>query len=382
MTKKIGMMTFHDSHNNGSMLQALALQHVLSTRYGLNPELIDFSNVGQRNMYAPIPKPKNWKQAIKAMIWATNKSQLKKQFDSFDTFKKKYFRLSPCSYSDSNQLKALESDYDAFLTGSDQVWNIKCTDADDAYYLSFVTNKPRYAYAVSFGANNPFALEGDSQKYESLFDKFNAVSVREGNAQKWIEEATGTKVPVCLDPAMLLDASEWEQLVDTFDKPIVDGKYIFYYCFEIKEEVQKFLKAVAKSLGMPVYFLDAKEWTLKSCWRNGIKLVGEYGPDVYMNMVKHSTLFITSSFHGTAFATIYRKNFWYIRSKHSETSLDDRASYFLTQLGLMDRYQSISELLSRDLMIAPDYSNVDQKLQILRNTSFDYLDAMKNDLDA
>lgn len=93
MTKKIGMMTFHDSHNNGSMLQALALQHVLSTRYGLNPELIDFSNVGQRNMYAPIPKPKNWKQAIKAMIWATNKSQLKKQFDSFDTFKKKYLRL-------------------------------------------------------------------------------------------------------------------------------------------------------------------------------------------------------------------------------------------------------------------------------------------------
>ena len=69
---KIGMMTFHASHNNGSMLQALALQHVLEDRFHQQTELIDFSNRGQRNMYAPIPKPKNWKQAIKSFIWATN----------------------------------------------------------------------------------------------------------------------------------------------------------------------------------------------------------------------------------------------------------------------------------------------------------------------
>ena len=85
------------------------------------------------------------------------------------------------------------------------------------------------------------------------------------------------------------------------------------------------------------------------CWRHGIKLVKHYGPDVYMNLVKYADLFITSSFHGTAFATIYKKTFWYIRSKDSESSKDDRAITFLSQLGLMSRYKTVDELKQLDL---------------------------------
>lgn len=48
---KIGMMTFHASHNCGSMLQAFALQHTLIEKFGYDAEIIDFSNNAQRNMY-------------------------------------------------------------------------------------------------------------------------------------------------------------------------------------------------------------------------------------------------------------------------------------------------------------------------------------------
>lgn len=378
---KIGMMTFHASHNNGSMLQALALQHVLEDRFHQQTELIDFSNRGQCNMYAPIPKPKNWKQAIKSFIWATNMKEMKRQYKAYEDFQKKYFHLSDRSYSDSSELVPLSDKYKAFITGSDQVWNIKCIDADDAYYLSFVKDRPRFAYAVSFGANNPFDLEGDSTCYEDYFAKFDKVSVREKNAQKWIKAATGVEVPICLDPTMLIDVDEWENLVDIGNGPVISGDYIFYYCFSITEEVQKFLRSVSKKTGMPVYFMEAKEWTLKMCWRNGIRLIKSYGPDVYMNMVKHAKLFITSSFHGTAFGTLYRKNFWYIRSKHSETSLDDRASSFLTQLGLMSRYRTISELSKIDLFAPADYSTLPEKLEPLRKLSFDYLQSVVDSLE-
>ena len=100
-----------------------------------------------------------------------------------------------------------------------------------------------------------------------------------------------------------------------------------------------------------------------------------------MNMVKHAKLFITSSFHGTAFGTLYRKNFWYIRSKHSETSLDDRASSFLTQLGLMSRYRTISELSKIDLFAPADYSTLPEKLEPLRKLSFDYLQSVVDSLE-
>lgn len=145
--KKIGIMTFHRSHNNGSMLQALALQNIISEKYNCCAEIIDFSNYAQQNMYSPIPKPKNIKQVIKAIIWLTNYKQMKRQYCAYDKFAQKYFNLSDKKYNTSAELKMAESEYDAFIAGSDQVWNIKCMDADDAYYLDFVSDKPRYSYA-------------------------------------------------------------------------------------------------------------------------------------------------------------------------------------------------------------------------------------------
>ena len=376
--KKIAMITFHASHNNGSMLQALALQNALINR-GCEVEIIDFSNDGQRNLYAPIPKAHNWKQQIKKFVWMTNIKELNCQYKAYDAFSKKYFRLTSESYNDSSKLKELEKKYDAFVTGSDQVWNIKCIDADDAYFLNFVEDKPKYAYAVSLGANNAFAPE-ENGKYVNYIKSFANISVRENNAQKWIREATGENVPICLDPTMLYDASDWERMVSIEEKPIIEGKYIFYYCFGISEDIQRFLQKISTTMKLPVFFIEAKEWTLKMCWRHGIKLVKHYGPDVYMNLVKYADVFITSSFHGTAFATIYRKNFWYIRSKDSESSMDDRATTFLTQLGLMNRYKTINELESINLYDNIDYNSVVENLNVLRIKSNEYLDSLVREI--
>ena len=378
--KKIGILTFHRSHNNGSMLQALALQNIINEKYNCCAEIIDFSNYAQQNMYAPIPKPQNIKQLIKAIIWSTNYKQMKRQYCAYDNFAQKYFHLSDKKYNTSAEMRMIENEYDAFIVGSDQVWNVKCIDADDAYYLDFVSAKPCYSYAVSFGANNPFVLDDKSQKYKKYLSKFGKVSVREKNAQKWIKQATGNLVPICLDPTMLYDKTEWEKIVDIGSSPIISEKYIFFYCFSITEEVQRFLKYVSKQTGLPVYFMEAKEWTLKCCWKNGIKLIKQYGPDVYMNVVKHAEIFITTSFHGTAFATIYKKRFWYIKSKKSESSQDDRAISFLTQLNLTSQYKTIPELMDTDLYKFPDYTGIDENVKKLREESFDYLKSIIEDI--
>lgn len=376
--KKIAIITFHASHNNGSMLQALALQTVIQEKYKNSVEIIDYSNEGQRNMYAPIPKPHNWKQLIKKFMWMTNHRQLQQQYDAYEAFSKKYFNLSIKRYKESSELGELELEYDAFIAGSDQVWNIKCIDADDAYYLNFIHNKPCFAYAVSFGANNPF--ENDATKYKKYINKFVEISVRENNAKQWIKEYADRNVQTCLDPTMLLDKEQWERVVEVEKEPIIRGDYIYYYCFSINEQVQKFLKYLSKKMNMPVYFMEAKEWTLKMCWRNGIHLIKKYGPDVYMNVVKNAKLFITTSFHGTAFATIYRKNFWYIRSNESETSKDDRATTFLQQLDLMTRYKTVDELKEIDLYKPIDYEKVDSKLYRLRQESLQYLDKIMEEI--
>lgn len=365
------MITFHASHNNGSMLQALALQTTLQQR-NCDVEIIDFSNEGQRNLYSVVPRPHNWKQCIKWLIWRSNYSELKRQYEAYELFSRKYFKLTEKKYTNNTQLTGLCEKYDAFITGSDQVWNTKCIDADDAYFLTFVKDKPKFAYAVSLGANNAFEGE-QGLKYIKYISDFEEISVREKNAQKWIELATGKKNLITLDPTMLFDQEEWEKIVEVKSEPIIHGKYIFYYCFGINEEIQKFLHKLSDKLQIPVYFIEAKEWTLKMCWRHKIHLVKQYGPDVYMNLVKYANLFITSSFHGTAFGTIYRKNFWYIKSKDSESSQDDRAITFLSQLGLMSRYRTIKELEAINLYDEIDYKPVVKNLNDLRVVSNRYL---------
>lgn len=91
--KKIAMITFHASHNNGSMLQALALQTALQQR-NCDIEIIDFSNEGQRNLYSVLPYPHNWKQCIKWLIWRSNYNELKRQHEAYEVFSSKYFKLT------------------------------------------------------------------------------------------------------------------------------------------------------------------------------------------------------------------------------------------------------------------------------------------------
>ena len=372
--KKVGIMTFHASHNNGSMLQTLALQSVLRNKYNFDAEVVNYSNEAQQNMYAVLSKATNYKKIIKNMILATNLKQLKIQFNSYNEFINKYFKLSGKIISNREEFEKIKDKYDAFVAGSDQVWNVKAQDADDIYYLDFETKVPKLSYAVSFGANNPF-LTNKKDKYAECIRNFNLLSVREHNAQKWIKEGTGIEPQICLDPTMLLSEEEWENTVNV-GEPIIKGDYIFYYCFHITEEVQKFLNFVSKKYNMPVYFMEAKEWTLKTCWKNKIKLIKSYGPDVYMNVVKNSKIFITTSFHGTAFATIYRKNFWYIDSGKNDPSKDDRAISFLTQLNLMGRYKTIKDLKEMDLNEMPDYEDVYSRLDGLKEKSYGYLDKL------
>lgn len=361
------------------MLQALALQHILKNKYSLDIEIIDYSNEGQRNMYSVFPKADNVKRVVKNMIWATQFKQLVKQYNSYNQFIEKYFILSPKMYLDSQELGELETAYDAVIAGSDQIWNICCRDADDAYFLNFLDTTPKYAYAISFGANNPFEIDGNSDKHKKLISRFSKISVRENNAQKWIRDSLGITVPICLDPTMLLTKNEWESIVEVGDTAIIPGKYIYYYCFNISNDVQEFLKWLSNKYNMPVYFMDVKEWTLKGCWKNKIKLIREYGPDVYMNVVKNAYLFVTTSFHGTAFATIFKKNFWYI-SDGKVNKTDDRAQSFLTQLGLMGRYKTIEELMETDLSCAPDYTDPYMKLAELQKSSYAYLDGIINEI--
>ena len=202
---KIGIITFHRAVNYGAVLQAYALQHALEG-LGAQAEILDYRNRYIESCYDPYSLKGNKLKAL-AKIALLGGVRRKKN-EAFRSFNKKYLRLSEAVYKDSEQLAGAEKFYDAFITGSDQVWNTSCADFDPAYFLTFVKDKKKKnSYAASFG------LSEIPKEYEAEYKKrlagYRQISVREAQGRALVKELTGRDVPVVLDPTLLLTEKDW-----------------------------------------------------------------------------------------------------------------------------------------------------------------------------
>lgn len=371
---KIGIMTFQASHNCGSMLQAYALQHTLSDKYGADVEIIDFANAGSRNMYSMIDLGLSKGAIINNINNIRYYKLFKKYHAEYEEFKKNHLVTSKNSYKSTKELIGIEKNYDMLISGGDQVWNVRCQDADEAYYLSFAKNVRKVAYSPSLGGTNINKANVDLGKYRQLLLDFECVSVREPNGQKWLRELTGREFPIIADPVFLLSHKEW---LEQFELPGIEGKYIFNYAFfHNRNDANEAMRRISEETGMPVYVMDTKSWSLYHLDKFGIHAYSHTGPLAFLTLMQNAELVLTQSFHGTVFAAMFHKTFWSYRYSNSKKkSDDDRATAILDQLGLRDRYVVIEDLPDMDYMAKIDYTNTDAKIEKLREDAFAYIDS-------
>jgi len=369
MKKKIGIITFHASHNCGSMLQALALQRKVDQLANTKSEIIDFSNKRQQRMYSIFVNPKNLKEFIKNILSIPFYGKLKKHYNSHLNFIKNYFNLTEMSYETQEQLKNLNGYFEYWICGSDQIWNITCGDADDAYFLNFVTEGIKIAYAPSLGAINIVEKADNIEKYKKYISEFSALSIRELNGKRRIEELVNRNVELLLDPTLLMLPEEWDEYIS---QKLYDYNYIFYYAFHYSPEVNKIVKSISKNLKIPVIILDVKAWGIKGIFLNGFKISKEFGPIAFLNLIKNANLVLTTSFHGTVFSVLYKKKFWYISSSMHNKD-DDRAITLLNQVNLTERLVNINEIEMDNILSEIDFSKTTQSLNRQRQNSINFL---------
>lgn len=376
---KIGIITFHASHNCGSMLQAYALCKVLRDKFHQDAELIDFSNFGSRQMYSLWNNKMFYRSGRPNMnVLKTNVSNLlhyeavKSVMSDYDDFSSKYLPKSEKTYKKTKQLEGVEQNYDILISGGDQVWNICCTDADDAYFLSFAHHIKKVAYSPSLGAMNILKYAKNPDKYRKYLLDYEYLSVRELNGQKWLKELLGVDVPIVPDPTLLLSANEWCKVLPV---PNVEGRYIFNYAFSYgNEENNRILKQISDKYNLPVYIIDAKSYYRHNLGKKyGFKLYKQSGPLAFLGLMKNAELVLTQSFHGSLFAAKFNRCFWSYKNAVVKNPDDDRARCVLNQLGLIDRYQTFSDLLQMDLMQPINYETVNPILDELSKNGDDYL---------
>lgn len=377
--KKIGIVTFHRSHNCGSILQAYAMQQALKER-DYCPEFIDFATKGQTELYSvfrPLKfgSPRKLAKSIyKNLLGSILYKRAKQNWISYDKYLTDNLSISAKSYSDNSQLAEDELGYDKYLTGSDQVWNAVIDDYDDAYFLNFVHKHPKIAYAVSQGARDLNSHAKDPKKTAEYIKGIDSVSTREENGQLWLNKLTSNKYPVVLDPTLLHTQDAYTNIEEPHGiSGIENSKYIFVYATPLSREFMKQIKKYAKQDDLKVVIWHNDIWLKRLGWLSGVKCPKNQNPGKYLSLIKNAKFVCTSSFHGVAFSTIYRKNFVVLENDGMRAGKDDRMPGFLKRLNLFDRIVNLSQF-DKKMTESINYADFEKELKKQQELSYKFLD--------
>lgn len=287
---KVGVITLHSVCNYGTQLQAFATQEKLKEYF----DEVTFIDYRRPNTYgikflntfikgnilkAPIILPTliYWKHV-------------------FGGFQKKYLKLTTKKYLKDEDFNSFEDFADIYFTGSDQVWNTGWNNGIiPAMYLSFVPdNKPRYAYAASFGKVKLTEKEVEESKY--YIDKYSKISVREDSGLEILKKQYKYNNAIrILDPTLVMPAEFWRKY-KTKDK--IKGGYILIYNLNRSKEFDNYALELSKRTGLKLYRFCTR---LDQIFRNGKSLVM---PEIFdfITLVDNANLVLTDSFHATAFS--------------------------------------------------------------------------------
>lgn len=344
---KVGIITCHRTHNYGAVLQAYALQHFLSNR-GHEVKIIDYypSYVKwQDNSLKGLPK---------RIVKLPDSIRCQKVFGRFLNER---LILTEKTYETLDDLKEAHLDYDVFITGSDQVWNMNMHNGmDDSYFLSFAPDSAqRISYAASIAMED--LTEAQKTRFKKMLAQFYSVSVREQSGVKLLNAINISSSTVC-DPVYLLDGSTWSKIEVA---PKKKEHYILIYAFYQQKEIFEKARAIAKEKGCKVYSVGAS-------YLNAFMDVDKYfwavSPEKFVSLIHNADMVLTNSFHGLSFSLILNVP---VLAYKTKTSGNSRIIDMLKQISV---YSDNGGDLCANVT---DYSEIQGRISEYRAKSIEFL---------
>lgn len=255
---------------------------------------------------------------------------------------------------------------DAYIVGSDQVWNPDITrESSPLYFLDFVPQGcKKISYASSFGEAE---WKGDSNITEIakrnllLFDN---VSCRETSGVEILNKVFNISAQCVLDPTLIVN--DYSKLIGKVEEKNV----LLYYPLNPNFEVEHFCKTLSKELNLSLKIAN-KKTVLRRCmlWNK---------PSViqWLKSIGEAKFIVTPSFHGLTTSIKLHRNFAILITEPLILKRSARVRDLLELLDLSDRlFTSIEDLYaSRIWEKNIDYCKVDNLLKIEREKSYKYLE--------
>ena len=265
----------HRVPNFGSALQAYALQHKLF-QHGIDNKIIDY-------IYSYAGYEPSWGRYIYDKVKYYAKVILRRpaSMTRFFFFHKKYLKTTFREYTKNELMFGKAPSFDAYMTGSDQVWNCKFTKGDTNFLLKFA---PSDASRLSYGSS--FASSSIPKEYQQSFkeelEKYDTILVREKSGVDIVRDLTGKKAEVVCDPTLLLTDKEYHVL-STRGKLKLHEPYILVYVLDYMynpyPDIYNIVRKVKEELGCKVIYIgtnavdptdDAASYVGGAYWTFGI----------------------------------------------------------------------------------------------------------------
>ncbi len=318
---------------------------------GVESEIIDYISLSIKQKQKLFTFRKDMSLKDKCKNAFKDIYRLKKR-RKFDRFIKRYMKISPAAYHDSEQLRELDKSgtYGAYVVGSDQVWNADITQDDPAYLLSFVnSNDKRNSYAASIGSCR-FDAEREATFHREL-RTFRVLTVREKSALESYPFLKECGAEVVLDPTLLLTKEEYAAIAS---KRRTKRKYAFLYTVPQADQLRRFAKDYCQKQG----------WVLIDI-KKSMRAFLHSAPEDWLSFILNAEMVFTNSFHGTAFSIIMEKQF--VTEADTPVMKNVRALDLLALTGLQSRDMSSAAFSPQDTI---DYGAVRSRLATAREKSF------------
>jgi hypothetical protein len=250
----------------------------------------------------------------------------------------------------------LRDSYDYFITGSDQVWNPYYDFvAGKCDFLDFARDNQKISYAASFGVSEiPFERKTE---YKEYLKDFKAISVREKQGLKIVEELAGRKAMVVLDPTLLLDENEWKK-VEKKPSFCPKNKYVLVYALgEMSNQFKKKIDQLKENY-------DIFDVRAIKCYGKELPV----GPSEFLYLLRNAEVILTDSFHATVFSTIFHKKF--VTFNRTGLNMNSRIESLAELVGVQDRLTENGDL---NCEMEIDFVSVDEALKEERRKSIAFL---------